>query len=90
MFNSWLALILQGGRPCPVEAQTNKIPWTLFAMRDARTGLIVVRDADVKAYETRTVGELRHRSELRRRLARELRRRRVYFRYNQRGESTIY
>ncbi|MEF2280440.1 hypothetical protein V3W47_19275 [Deinococcus sp. YIM 134068] len=71
-----------------MAAQTNKIPWTLFAMRDARTGLIVVRDADVKAYETRTVGELRHHSELRRRLARELRgRRRVYFRYNQWGTS---
>lgn len=91
MFGRMLAPLLLVGRPCPVETQAKKIPWTLFAVRDARTGLIIVRDADVKAYETRMVGELRHRSELRRRLARELRsRRRVYFRYNQRGELTIY
>lgn len=75
---------------CAVEARAKGMPWTLFAARDQVSGLIVVRDADVKPYETRTVGTLTVKSELRDRLERELRvRQRVYFRYDHRGQLVL-
>lgn len=85
-----LSKAVWGGAGCPVEARARSMPWTLFAVRDEKSGLIVVRDADVKPYETRTVGLLRGDSALRRRLERELRcRQRVYFRYDRRGDLTV-